>query len=84
MQAGAEVERQATERLKRAEDDLKRVQKASLPADARDQFDTAQRFVRMAQDAMRGKNFVYAFYCADKAATLASLLVKEGGRAPLA
>ena len=80
MQAGVEVEQRARERLKKAEDDLRRVQKTSLPPDARDQFDSAERFVRMAQEAMRAKNFVYAFYCADKAATLASLLVKQGGR----
>jgi len=83
MQAGVEVEQRATARLKKAEDDLKRVQKTSLPADARDQFESAERFVRMAQEAIKAKNFVYALYCADKAATLASLLVKEGGRVPL-
>ena len=62
--------------------DLKRVQRASLSADAKEQFDSAERFARMAEDALRTKNFVYAFYCADKAATLASLLVKAGGRVP--
>jgi len=83
IQAGADVEKSARERLDRAVSDLKRVQKSSLPADAREQFDSAERFVRMARDAMTLKNFVYAAYCADKAATLASLLVKERGRAPL-
>ena len=77
IQAGADVEKNARERLNRAEADLKLVQPRSLPADAREQYDSAERFVRMAHDAIRVKNFVYALYCADKAATLASLLVKE-------
>jgi hypothetical protein len=82
IQAGPDVEQKARDRLKKAQEDLKRVQRASLSADAKDQYDSAQRFARMADDALRAKNFVYAQYCADKAATLASLLVKEGGRVP--
>ena len=34
----------------------------------------------MARDAIRAKNFLYAAYCADKAATLAALLVKKADR----
>jgi len=82
IQAGPFVEQKARDRLKQARDDLKRVQRSSLSADAKEQYDSAQRFVRMADDAIGAKNFVYAGYCADKAATLASLLVKAGGRAP--
>ena len=82
IQAGPDVEQKARERLRQAQNDLKRVQRASLSLDAREQYDSAQRFVRMTDDALRAKNFVYAQYCADKAATLASLLVKEGGRVP--
>jgi len=84
IQAGPDVERNARERLKVAQSDLKRVQRASLSADAKEQYDSAMRFARMADDALRAKNFVYAGYCADKAATLAALLVKAGGRAPMA
>jgi hypothetical protein len=80
IQAGPNVEQKARDRLKVAQSDLKRVQRASLSADAKEQYDSAQRFARMAEDALRAKNFVYAGYCADKAATLASLLVKAGGR----
>ena len=79
IQAGAGVEQQARERLQNAQRDLNRVQRSSLSPDAREQYDTATRFVRMAEDAIKLKNFVYASYCADKAATLASLLVKAGG-----
>ena len=71
-------------RLKQARDDLKRVQRSLLSADAKEQYDSAERFARMADAAISAKNFVYAGYCADKAATLASLLVKAGGRVPIA
>jgi len=82
IQAGPDVEQKARERLKVAQADLKRVQPATLSADAKEQYASAQRFARMAEDALRTKNFVYAGYCADKAATLAALLVKAGGRVP--
>ena len=72
----AELEARAKDRLDRAEKDLARVSRASLGRDARDQYDSAARFIRMAKDAMGAKNFVYAAYCADKAAALAGLLVK--------
>jgi hypothetical protein len=82
IQASPSVEQKARARLKQAQDDLKKVQPASLSADAKEQYASAQRFVRMADDAIRRKNFEYAGYCADKAATLASLLVKEGAQVP--
>jgi hypothetical protein len=72
----AELEARAKERIGRAEKDLARVSRSALGADARDQYDSAARFIRMASDAIAAKNFVYAAYCADKAATLAGLLVK--------
>ncbi len=72
----AELEARARERLDRAEKDLALVSRGALGPDARDQYDSAARFIRMAKEAITAKNFVYAAYCADKAATLASLLVK--------
>jgi hypothetical protein len=72
----AELEARATERLERAQKDLDRVVRSTLGANARDQYDAAARFIRLARQAMTDKNFVYAHYCADKAATLASQLVK--------
>lgn len=82
IQAGPKVEQQARARLKQALDDLKKVQRTSLPTDAREQYDSAERFARMAEAAILARNFVYASYCADKAATLAALLVKAGGSVP--
>jgi hypothetical protein len=72
----AELEARARERLDRAKKDIARVSRTALGTDARDQFDTAQQFIRMAEDAITAKNFFHAAYCADKAATLAGLLVK--------
>jgi hypothetical protein len=82
IQAGPDVELKARERLRQAQNDLKRVQPSSLSPDARDQYESATRFARLAEDFLGKKNFLYAVYCADKAATLAALLVKEGGRVP--
>jgi hypothetical protein len=76
MASLADLEARARERLDRAEKDLGRVSRGALGADARDQWDNAARFIRMAKDAIAAKNFVYAAAWADKAATLAALLVK--------
>lgn len=72
----SELETRAKGRLEQAQKDLQRVTFGSLGTDARDQYNSAASFIRKAQDAMRVKNFIYAHYCADKAATLAGLLVK--------
>ena len=76
LPGGTEVEARAKERLDRAEKDLRRVNRASLGYDAREQYDSADRFIRMAKDAVTSRNFVFALTCADKAATLAALLLK--------
>jgi hypothetical protein len=80
LQAGApdELATRAKDRLSSADRDLAKVQVASLGADAREQYESARKFARMAKDALTAKNYVYAAYCADKAATLAALLLKRG------
>ena len=45
-----------------------------LNADAQTQYDTAKRFIRQAEDALRAKNLVFAKNLADKAAALAAQL----------
>jgi hypothetical protein len=52
------------------------VRRDALGREAQSQYDNAMRFIRTTQQALAAKNFVYAAYCADKAATLAALLVK--------
>jgi len=72
----AELEQRAKERLGQAQKDMARLTRSSLGKDAQAQYDSAASFIRLAQNAITVKNFIYAHYCADKAATLAGLLVK--------
>ena len=72
--AEGEVERGIRASLARAGADLNRIDYRGLNADARTQYDTAKRFVRQANEAMRAKNLVFAKNLADKAATLAAQL----------
>lgn len=62
--------------LLRARRDLARVNAASLNADGRTQFDQARRFLQQAEDALKAKNIVFAGKLADKAATMAAVLVR--------
>ena len=45
-----------------------------MNADARTQYDTAKRWVRQADEAIRAKNLVFAKSIAEKAATIAAQL----------
>jgi hypothetical protein len=75
---GTEVQTEAAIRdlLARAARDLSRVNTAALGADGRAQYDTAQRFLEQAEDALTVRNLVFAGKLADKAATLASVFVR--------
>ncbi len=72
--AEGEVERGIRASIARANADLNRVDYRALNTDARTQYDTAKRFIRQANDAMRAKNLVFAKSVADKAAALAAQL----------
>ncbi len=69
------VERRIREVLTQASGDLNRVDYGALGADAKAQYDTAKRFIQQANDALKTKNFVFAANLADKAATLAAVLL---------
>lgn len=71
-----ELEERVRGILAAARADLAKVDRARLTANARDQFDTAQRFIRLAEDALAAKNLVYAQQLAESAAALAGRLVK--------
>jgi hypothetical protein len=60
----------------RATRDLARVNAASLNNDGRAQYETARRFIEQAEDALRARNIVFAGKLADKAATMAAVLVR--------
>jgi hypothetical protein len=62
--------------LGRAARDLSRVNAASLNGDRRTQYDQASRFIQQAEDALKSRNIVFAGKLADKAATMAAVLVR--------
>ncbi len=62
--------------MARAARDLSRVNVASLNGDGRAQFETARRFLQQADDALKARNIVFAGKLADKAATMAAVLVR--------
>jgi hypothetical protein len=72
----SELESRARAQLDRAKKDLARVSRPALGRDAQDQYDSAERYIKMASDAITIKNFVHASFCADKASTLLGLLIK--------
>jgi hypothetical protein len=72
-QAEENVQRQ----LKKADQDLRKVDYAALAREAQAQYDTAKRFMLLANQALRDKNLVFAQTLADKAATLATVLLQR-------
>jgi hypothetical protein len=62
--------------LLRASRDLSRVNAGSLNSDGRAQYDAARRFLEQAEDALKVRNIVFASKLADKAATMAAVLVR--------
>jgi hypothetical protein len=74
----AELETKARRDLARAKADLQRVRVATLGPDARDAYNNAGRFIILAEESLQNKNFVAAEQHAEKAAILASGLVKSG------
>jgi hypothetical protein len=62
--------------LERASRDLGRVKYAALNADGRAQFDTARGFMQQAAEALKTANLPFAGKLADKAATMAAILVR--------
>jgi len=62
--------------LGRASRDLSRVNAASLNADGRAQYDQARRFIQQAEEALKTRNIVFAGKLADKAKTMAAVLVR--------
>jgi len=72
-----ETERRVRTTMLKAQGDLGRIDYKRLNQDAKAQFDQAKRFIDQAEGALKVKNFVYAEQLADKAASLAALLVKS-------
>ncbi len=66
-----QAERSTREVMDRAKGLLDQVNAATLAPQARQQVDTARRFLDQADGALRERNYVLASYLADKAETLA-------------
>lgn len=62
--------------MARAASDLARVNTGALNADGRAQVEAARRFLQQADEALKARNVVYAGKLADKAATMAAVLVR--------
>lgn len=71
-----ELEKRAQKRIQAAEDDLGKLKLRDLGANARSQFAAVQQLIKLATDALRAKNYVFAEQVASKAALMASLLVR--------
>ena len=72
-----EVEKTVRDRMVKASGDLDRTDSTALTPERRAQYDTARRFLRQAEDALKVKNVVFAEQLADKAATLAAALAQK-------
>lgn len=64
------------ELMARATRDLARVNVSALTADGRGQVEAARRFLQQADEALKARNVVFAGKLADKAATMAAVLVR--------
>lgn len=69
-----EAERQVRAVMARAQSTLENVDYTALSQAARQQYDTAKRFIRQANSALAIRNYVFARNLADKADTLARQL----------
>ena len=78
----ANQEKQIVARLDAARRDLGKVDARTLSPDARAQYDWALQLAKNADAALKAKNYNYAEQLADKAARLASLLLKRAPTAP--
>jgi hypothetical protein len=77
----AAIEVRVRELVSKARGDLARIDRGKLRDNARDQYDTAQRFIQQAEENLKIKNHLYAQQLAESAAALAGGLVK-GDPAP--
>lgn len=76
--AGSESQTVAAIRdlLGRATRDLAKVNATTLNSDGKAQYETARRFIQQAEEALKARNVVFAGKLADKAATMAAVLVR--------
>ncbi|MGD9902481.1 MAG: hypothetical protein AB7U83_03340 [Vicinamibacterales bacterium] len=74
--ANAAAEQSVRGLLTQAARSLERVVYQALDANGRAQYDIARRFMQQAEEALKARNVVFAGKLADKAATMAAVLVR--------
>lgn len=74
--ANAKADQSVRALLAQAARDLGRVDYQALDTDGRAQYETARRFMQQADDALKERNVMFAGKLADKAATMASVLLR--------
>lgn len=74
--ASAKADQSVRTLLARAARDLGRVNYQALDADGRAQYETARRFMEQADEALKAKNVMFAGKLADKASTMAAVLLR--------
>jgi hypothetical protein len=72
-----QAEENVRRQIKKADEDLGKVDYAALAREAQSQYDTAKRFMLLADQAVRDKNLVFAQTLADKAAAIAAVLLQR-------
>ena len=72
-----ELEQRTRGLLGSAKSTLLKINKQALTSDGKAQYDAAERFVKQADDALIARNYVYAWQLADKANTIATLLLRH-------
>ena len=77
MQPGDRGEGAVRQQLVKAADDLQKVNYAGLSNDLKAQYDTAKRFITLGEQALREQNLIFAATLADKAAAIATLLLRR-------
>jgi hypothetical protein len=70
----AEQERSTRDRIAAADRDLSRVDYGKLSAAVKNEYNNAKGLLEQAKDALRNRNFVFAYSLAEKAATIAASL----------
>ena len=69
-----ELEQQARSLWSSADQTLDKIDYKALNEGGQKQYDTAKRFLKQADDALKARNIVYAWQLANKANTIATLL----------
>ena len=65
------------QQLGKAGEDLQKVNYVALSNDLKAQYDTAKRFITLGEQALKEQNLIFAATLADKAAAIATLLLRR-------